>query len=158
LILPQGFESLLNFINALSSITIAEWIELKSTLTAAHNQRFNCNHCLNDKYPGRPEMLEREQTILGCKAAYQKPIHTVGNIKYKKCIGNFTDDSCYNWIEGFEFYEKGVMMFPGCFGEQPAKIIEMMRIIGNFKTEWQLKRAKQKQMKTLGGKRGRQRN
>jgi hypothetical protein len=121
-----------------------EWIQLKSTLVSIYNNRFLCEACL-DKYPTQPDRLERERKVKGCKSQYDKPIHIQNEIQYYKCIGNFYSDSAATWIEYHDSYTQGIMPHHGGYFDQPAKAIQVLRIIGNYKTNWELERAKQRE-------------
>jgi hypothetical protein len=143
--LPAAITSLLSIIDAISSLTVMEWVQLKSTLISVHNPRFDCHKCA-EKYPGRPELLKKERTILGCFGIREQPIHKIEGINYYTCIGNFCDESAISWVEAHSQFELGVMPFEGGYMDQPAKAIETMRVIGNYKTNWQVERAKKQEL------------
>lgn len=120
-----------------------EWARLKSTLIALHNTRFLCSQCLTGN-KGNPKLLEKERRIKGCWHTYGEPVHMIDGIKYSTCPGNYYDENCANLIEASEIFDKGVMLYPGAYMEQPAKAIETLRIIRTYKVNYQLERAKQK--------------
>ena len=68
-------------------------------------------------------------------------------IKYNRCIGNFHSDAAVNWIQFHEQWKVGAMPFSGNYFDQPAKAIEVMNIINNYKVNWELDRAKQSETK-----------
>jgi len=120
-----------------------EWAKLKSTLIALHNNRFLCDHCLT-LYPARPKLLEKERRVKGCWDIYSDPIHKFDGIAYKTCPGNYYDNMVCSWVEAADSFDKGVMPFPGSYFDQPAKAIEVLRIIKTYKTNYQLERAREK--------------
>lgn len=89
-------------------------------------------------------MLEKERKLLGCYNSYNEPIHETSDLRYTRCIGNFNSDSASSWIESSDFFEKGIMPFQGGYMEQPAKVIEVMRIIRSFKLQWEVDIAQRK--------------
>lgn len=135
----------LGFLNSLIDIlnypTMNEWVRLKSSLVCSFNTRFLCSECLK-KYPTQPDRLERERRAKSCFSELDIPIFHEGELQYKKCPGNFFSDSAAMWIEYHNQFEKGIMPFSGGYFEQPAKAIQTMRIIGNYKMNWEIERAK----------------
>jgi len=142
-------------ITVLNSLTLQDYIELKSTLFASYIPRFNCEHCLNHKYHGNPKKLEIERRMLGCKDRVPTPL-TQENLTYHRCPGNFASNQSYAWLEYHEKFKLGVMPFSGGYYEQPAKVFEIMRIVDSFKLQRDVEKAKQAELKQkVGVKRGR---
>ena len=153
--LSPGMQYLSNLIDLLNYPIMNEWIGLKSTLIASFNNRFLCSTCLN-LYPSQPERLEKERVIKGCYNQYDEPRHHQDDIKYYTCIGNFYSESASHWIEYLPKYELGVMPFDGSYFDQPAKAIQVMRIVHSYKIKWELDRAEKNAMKqSMRIKRGR---
>ena len=78
-------------------------------------------------------------------------------MEYHRCIGNFFRDDAIGWIEFHQKWDQGVMPYPGAYADQPAKVIEIMRVIGNYKLNWQTEQAKKEALKSKmrGGRHGR---
>lgn len=121
----------------ISSLTALEWIELKATLKAIEDKKYNCSECLK-QYQGRKdrvEMLEKVRNSKGCKTLQADYIHQIDDeIFFKGCIGNFFRIQMARYLEMARMYDKGVLPFAGSLGEQPAKIIEIFRIIEQHRT------------------------
>ena len=126
--------------------TISEWASLKATLISLHNPRFLCDKCLK-KYPRQPERLEAERQALGCFDVSRETVQRIDDVGFKTCPGNLNSEGAVHWIEFHPQFQNGVMPFEGAYFDQPAKAIEVMRIIGNYKTEWELEQAKAAAMK-----------
>ena len=122
-------------------------MRLKSTLTSIYNRRYLCSYCTTEKYPNQKEKLEKEKKILGCVKAYPEPIHKFDEINYTRCPGNFYSEVAACWIEAHTHFERGIMPSTGGYFDQSAKAIEVLRIIGNYKTEREVERAKQMENK-----------
>lgn len=138
---------------------------MKSTLHALTDRRFLCTACLS-AYPhhqNRAKMIERTRGIQGCEVIGKDSIHRIkdesGTIHFSTCVGNFFSPSVMYWIEQFDMFEKGVMLFPGSVGEQPSKLMDVMRIIRGYRLRQreleQKKRNQQSRSKLGAAKRGR---
>lgn len=124
-------------------------IELRSTLHALSNNDFICSIC-QGKYEARPDgkqMLEKVKRVKGCESITSNLRHFIiqGNTKlsYNTCIGNFVNDSSIYWINFYNHFEKGVMPFGGGYMDQPAKVIDVMSVVGSHKSD-ELSKASQK--------------
>jgi hypothetical protein len=146
-------------IQAISGVTFKEWVELKATLHAIEDNRFNCQKCLS-QYQGRPDgeqMLAKARANKGCQELKTQPIHKIGNeISFRTCIGNFVRPQVYGYLEAFRRYEQGVMPYSGGLFEQPAKIIDVFGVISMHQAE--KAQAEHRKMEMIarqnGGRRG----
>lgn len=158
MILSPGLELLQSLTDILNYPTTEEWVRLKSTLISIYNRRYLCSYCTSDKYPNQPDRLEKEKKVLGCTTAYSTPVHIFDSIKYSRCPGNFYSEVAASWVEFHIHFDKGIMPHEGGYFDQSAKAIEVLRIIGNYKTERDLQRAREQENKkevrlTRGNKR-----
>jgi len=80
-------------------------------------------------------MGKKMRTAKGCWEAFPKVIHHIGEIGFKRCIGNYTSEGIYSWVEAHSLYEKGVLPFPGALMDQPNKVIEIFQCIASAKHE-----------------------
>lgn len=55
------------------------------------------------------------------------------NLIFRSCIGNFRDLSVDFYLELFTKYEAGEMPYNKTFQDQPAKIIEVFKVIANIR-------------------------
>lgn len=128
---------------------MSEWIEVKATLHAIDNPQFQCNKCLS-KFAGRHDeeaMLAKSRKLKACEEILDQPRHFLGDkeeIQFSTCIGNFFSYSVVTYLDWQNKFEQGVMPFPGSFSEQPNKVIELFRVIDQYKQD-KMKQEIQKQ-------------
>lgn len=115
---------------------MAEYIELKSTLYALDDRRFLCSECLS-QYAGRADyesMNMRLRESKACTEIRKQALHSLDDeILYRTCVGNFFKSECVSYLEMFQAYERGVLPFEGVLLDQPNKIMEIFRVIENYK-------------------------
>ncbi len=115
-------------VECLSSLTIKEWIEVKSTLLSIGDKRFSCSHCLS-KYAGRKDgekMVEAERQVKACREIRKEPFLNIEKkIFYNTCPGNFHSPAIVSYLSVHEAYRKGTLPYPGAFQDQPNKVIEL---------------------------------
>ena len=132
------FQFLENEIFKVSSLTLREWVELKATLRAIEDDRYNCQKCLA-RYKGRPDgeqMLGKVQANMGCREVKAQVIHRIGDdLGFKTCIGNFARPQLHAFIGAQRRFEQGMMPYSGGLMEQPAKIIEIFGVIESHNAE-----------------------
>lgn len=109
-----------------------------ATCEASFNEKFNCWSCLN-QYKGKNEkqrdiLIDRLKRKKGCTRDAPRPWR-VENIRFNKCIGNYTSKQVRYLLDSFLLFEKGVMPFEGALMEQPAKIIEVFNMIQSVRDE-----------------------
>ncbi len=90
-------------------------------------------------------MLEKTQTQLGCKKLTSHIVHTIplsdgngwntGSIKFNRCPGNFMQSNIGHWLELSNHLDNSVMPCAGSPGEQPAKVMEVLGVVGDWKAE-----------------------
>lgn len=104
---------------------------LVSSVEAYTEKMFNCYSCLHqyDHHPNKDRMLADRQRLQACKEPRPNPKFQIEQVKYFKCPGNFYEPSMAYLMEGYEKYKQGVMPYPGSFYDQPAKIIEIYKLI-----------------------------
>lgn len=134
-------------VEKISSLSYQEHVELRSTLHALTNREFICSVC-QGKYASRTDaqaMLEKVKRTKGCEVPHPQPVHRIAQsglkLNYSSCIGNFFSPSAMHWVGYYNAFEKGVMPFPGGYMDQPAKLIDVMSVIGNHKQEEMVKNA-----------------
>lgn len=93
--------------------------------------------------------MQKEKRTLGCDDVLIDTRHRAVGFKFRTCIGNFFNEEALGWIEAQEKFEQGVMPFPGSYMEQPSKVLDVFRVIKNFKIEKEIEQIK----KTKNGRR-----
>lgn len=87
-------------------------------------------------------MLNKKQFTHGCFDITTK-FTTVGQIKFKTCLGNYYNEIVDYYWNLFTNYENNMLPYNGNYGEQPAKIVEIFNIIKSLinKHQEELKKA-----------------
>jgi hypothetical protein len=144
-------------IQDLSGVTINEWVEIRSTLTAIDQDKFNCMKC-QAKYESRADgeqMLAKVKANMGCTEMKQQPIHKIGaEVSFRSCIGNFVKPQVYALISAHHRYTQGVMPYAGGYMEQPAKIMDVFGIIDQHRAEVAELEREKAERAARGGARG----
>lgn len=121
------------------------------------NQEFNCDVCLS-KYRGRSDeakMQAASRAAKGCQTVGSQNIHFIGtDLGFATCVGNFVSNSAVSWIELHAHFERGVMPYPGGLMDQPAKAVEIFRIIEVWKIEMRREAQAKSEAMARRGKRG----
>ncbi|NOS67246.1 MAG: hypothetical protein HOO67_02680 [Candidatus Peribacteraceae bacterium] len=100
--------------------------------------KYNCHDCLKQygKRKDAETMLQKTRESKACFDFAAEFIHNIdGQIYFKKCIGNYFNGVWVRFVEMERQYEKGVLPYPGSLSEQPAKILEIFRIIAAYRQE-----------------------
>lgn len=96
--------------------------------------RVNCSKCLS-KYDGRKdkeEMTLKLRKTKGCFEASKSTLFPTEFIKYKKCIGNFRDNSFSYLYNYTQVYKKGINPFGGNYSDTPNKFVEIANLVDNL--------------------------
>lgn len=148
----------------MNSLTVKEWVELRTTLLAIDNREFQCAPCLQ-KYAGRVDaekMTAASREVKGCVKPRSRPVHVVQNeektevISYSLCPGNFWSQDALSMIQMHGHFRRGFLPFPGSVADQPAKVMEVFSVIDLYmqeKAEVERKRQQQKNERLLKGAR-----
>jgi hypothetical protein len=126
---------------AISSINNIQPIEYASLVATYHyifDNEFNCNNC-KKKYS-----LTVRNDKKGC--AVKKPTNFIKYddiLSFSKCPSNFYNSLYANFIDMFSLFSQGVLPFEGGLLDQPAKIIDIFKMVENLQAE-NLKKAKEK--------------
>jgi len=140
---------------------VSEWVEIKATLHAIENDRFNCSKCLT-KYSGREDgsaMTERVRQASGCYGAKGATLHSIGDeIRFSTCIGNFYRPQVASLMESHRKFEAGTLPYAGGLMDQPNKVIEIFGVLTAHRLERQAAEQRKADMLARapkGAKRGR---
>lgn len=108
---------------------------LQATLKAIADSRYNCTDCLKQG-KGRKDgeaYVKSIQESKGCRAEMPGYFHSIplenGALQFKRCIGNFFERRWLPFVDAFRLYKNGVLPYPGSAMEQPAKVMEIFRVI-----------------------------
>jgi hypothetical protein len=131
-------EFLTAYATRISSLTVGEWVELRATLHAVDNRKYQCTECLG-QYSGRSDaaiMTEKVRKLNGCSEIKNETIHHINReILFSTCIGNFFSTSAVQWLSTHAHFERGTMPYPGALMDQPNKALEIFRVIERHKFE-----------------------
>lgn len=138
-------------------MTMNEWVEIRSTLVATEQEKFNCTNC-QAKYQGRAdgeEMLAKVRANMGCAEVKSHSVHKIGDeVSFSTCIGNFVKPQIYPLLRAHQMFSQGVMPYAGGLMDQPAKIIEIFGVIDSHRAEVANKERAKQAMISRGGARG----
>ena len=117
---------------------------MKSTLYALNERRFMCGECIS-KDAHRPDLLEKKQRQMACaEPASDWGLHKIVDddvtYSFKRCIGNYFNQSVLNWMSIYRAYEKGILPYPGSYQDQPNKALEVLGIIDSTKNVERIKK------------------
>ena len=139
-----------------SELSSREYVELRATLKAMDDARFRCGDCGN-QYRSRPDsekIIAAFRASKACEVVAEKPVQSIDELQFLTCLGNFFSHSAARLVEMHAHFERGVMPYPGSLADQPSKVIDAFRIIGNWKMRRQAEEA-EKARKEAKKKRGR---
>jgi len=131
----------------ISTVSSEEYVYLVSSLYILDEKKFQCGECQNQyrNHQKADEMTKGVMQSKFCVVPSDRHIHNIdGRIWFKKCIGNYFLQSTSFYLELFKQYENGVMPYCGALVDQPNKIIEIFRVIGQYRNEKEMKILKQK--------------
>ena len=115
----------------LHNLTSIDYVRIVSTVEGFFEKKFNCVECRKryDRHPDPEKMWESWKARMSCYDIKEKPKFQLDQIRYYTCPGNFFSFSVASLMEGYHNYKLGVMPYKGSFFEQPAKIIEVYKMI-----------------------------
>jgi len=115
---------------SISEVSNEEFIYLVSTFWYRADENFNCFKCK------KMFSASVRDTRKACFTERAKEIVNYNNsIKYFKCPSNFFNPAYSQIIDFFRHFQSGALPFSGGLFEQPAKIIEVFRLIENLENE-----------------------
>lgn len=123
-----------------------------ATLHAIDNRKFICGEC-KMKYKGTGYAMEqatKHRSDKGCFKPSAIVLHKIKDIHFKSCVGNFFDYSALSLLDAHDKLEKGILPFPGSYMDQPAKVMEVFKLISNHKAD-QILEANKAQTKKASG-------
>lgn len=130
-----------NEVLKVSTLSEFEVLQVTASVWSIFDDKWNCNVCVQS------ERHDQHKKIKGCIST-PRTNYQVEGFRINKCLGNFTSKEVYSYFEMHRFYEKGVMPFSGAMSDQPAKLIELMNIIGQLKNE-KLKEIEERERKKM---------
>lgn len=142
----------------LSSLSTAEYVKAISTFEAMHSSKpiMECRRCYST-YSKREKIHNKVKEVQNCETDNGQRVAFIeyGEIQfnYTRCVGNFYSYPVESFVNSLDFYEKGVMTYPGSLSEQPAKFVELMQLLHNLRQRKEIERQKEVQRKN--GQRGR---
>lgn len=150
-----------------SSITEADYVSLATFFLSQTNENFNCDMCLS-RFCHRSDaeaMDKKWRTAKGCFDVSEKPKHSLIDksrgitIDYLTCPGNLSSPSDGHLFSMLDVFEKGTMPFPGCYSDQPAKVVEAFNVIVNLREQHnkdmeEREKKAQNRLNKKGGRRG----
>lgn len=135
-----------------------DYVYLKATLHALDNrQELYCRDCMQ-KYRGRSDekqMTDANRARKHCETESERRVVQVADIQFFTCPGNFWSSAAIGFLEMQIAYEHGVLPFPGSLADQPAKVMDILRVIQAHKHEKMIEDQKRESMKARTQARGR---
>ena len=115
----------------LNQITNTDYVFIVSTIEGFTEKQFNCVECNKRyrKHPNKELMDEKLRKKMACTEIKGKARFQIDQVKYYTCPGNFYSFSVASLMEGYHNYKMGVLPYPGSFFEQPAKVIDIYKMI-----------------------------
>lgn len=139
-----------------------ELVEITATLHAVEDAKFSCAAC-QVQYNGRQDAAEMNQKLRVAKACWggaPRPVHVLqdagGRVyRFTTCPGNFVSNAVIHWIDMHAAFSRGLLPFPGSISDQPAKALDVFRVIESHKNARALEAAqKAEQARRNRGARG----
>lgn len=125
-------------INEISDMSELEFIKIVTSMEIMANKTFQCQYCLEkSKQPRRD--------ALGCTVAVDKPlpiVHYSKRIEFKRCPGNFYDQTVESLLYIHDRYMSGILPFGGSLMDQPNKFIQIMQTIDETQSRMALEAQK----------------
>lgn len=117
----------------MSTITQDDYILLKSTLNVLDNQDYQCEKCLvkYKRHNDYKNMTVKLRRLRGCEVKSDRANISMDDLSYRRCPGNYYSRSCVSLIETYQYFDKGILPYEGPLSDQPNKVIEAYKIIGN---------------------------
>ena len=104
-------------------------IEIKATLSAMDDHRFQCDPCLATREP----MLTKNRQIKGCWEPVRHTVHKIDSIEFKICPGNFYSYQVIQLFSAYKAFDKGTMPYAGNYMEQPVKVLDIFSMIESYR-------------------------
>jgi hypothetical protein len=131
-----------------------ERVLLYCTLESIFNEDdfYTCHKCLksyaNESDEGKREaMVTKMRKLKGCwgtiRGGYKIEEYEIGT-----CIGNYSTHQVHDFFGWYLKYEQfGILPYAGSLYDQPAKIMEIFDLIGNFKYKKMKEREEKQRLK-----------
>jgi hypothetical protein len=115
-----------------STLSQIETLTIISTWGAMTQKIYNCALCLTHN---KPEHREKKKF---CNTPSKRVLTEYkGFFNYYRCPGSFASSWAVELISMHGLFESGQLPYEGGILDQPAKYIEVMRLIGSLKLEHQ---------------------
>lgn len=124
----------------MSRLSDYEFIKIVATIESSFVDKYNCDECcsefLNYKEDKREERLLGKKKSKGCfdfktMKSYIKLDDKGSFLSFLGCPGNYTSLSVNYYMDLFYQFDVGVLPFKGNIGEQPAKVVEIIKLISS---------------------------
>lgn len=148
-------------IRDISSISEYDYSMIIGSYISMADPEYDCRKC-KLRYRGDHTRQTKHQERKGCfKIMDNAPVsflpryHMAGSqkVNFHKCIAQVKDDFYAQLIGQHEYFNRGIMPYSGGMDEQPARFVELMKLIGNVQEEIrQQEESKTKHRKRLRGK------
>lgn len=131
----------------MSEVSNHEFVQLVSTFWFRADESFNCFSCKKKMSAG---VRDRQKACFTPRD--REIVNYNGSIKYFTCPSNHYNAGTSRLIDMFRHFQQGVLPFEGGLLDQPAKIIEVFRIVENLEIERQNDIAKRNQWQKIPSK------
>lgn len=132
---------------ALSGLSTAEYALINASWLTLTVDEFKCKEteALLSKRKDADIAIKYVRTEKGCGVISKTPKVEIDGIEYYSCLchENFQDHTIHNSLWLYRQYEKGHLAYPGSLSDQPAKYIELIRLMERLDTEYKNKQHKE---------------
>ena len=134
--LPVIWALLISEIQAISSLTTREYVEIVSSWFYHSNKRqYNCHDRVAkmQNMPNAQTRIESFKNRNGCdNRISDKPRQSYNHLQFHNCYCNHLDNSFNSYIMLQDSYNKGFLPFSDGYLEQPNKVMEIINLITNL--------------------------
>lgn len=122
-----------------------------ASLYCIEDNKYQCEYCLGEAegFEDKERRIVNIKARKWCNKVYDKVLYNAfQKVFFYTCPANFYDAYVRVIMKMHKAYEKGLLPFPGCFNEQPNKIIEAFSVIDQYiYDKMRVEQEKQKQAK-----------
>lgn len=128
----------------ISSATISDNVLIRANIRSIYRDRYHCEKerkvltgRLNNPNTPNKERIKEQLAIRklqkGCGVVLNKIVDTIENINFYTCLCELTHPLIDDLIFMYNQFDNGIMPFSGGLLEQPAQVIELLKITGDAK-------------------------
>jgi hypothetical protein len=132
----------------ISSLSLYDRAALAATFYYYSDDRVNCAKAL-EAYLKRSHSYDTAKAAIEkrfyCKAVSSSPRVTIDGFNFYKCLCNFKHPMFDLYVDLAERFDQGILPDSGSYLDQPAKVLEGIRVIKRIRLEQQIAERLQEQ-------------